>query len=692
MATITSAGSGAFDNGGSWVGGVAPTLGDNAVIANGHTITMDQAATIDLGNDSATAAINIQTGGKLQYLYTASNDLVMQLKGDLVVGGTLEIGTSVNAIPQSRHVTIKLNNSGSLADGKYGLKANAGSVVNIYGATKNILNTLSADAAANATSIGFGNSPTNWQNNDEIALAPTTRTSTQFEKITVGSIVGSTVNVGVGGGSGGNSLLNAHGGGSVANVVAEVINLTQNILITSFSTTAGGFITIATTCVWNSRYTEFSYLGANATNQKGLDIQTTTGTCNIQNCTIHDSRYAGVLIASPSGTGVTFSNNGLYNLNTQAAALNAFQINTSTGTVTASGNYLIGVTGAGVSLGGNNLVMNGLNVSGVSGGGLTFSIAMNSTLSFSNINVHSCGAIGITVSTSGGANYLWTNIKSWRNGSYGLQHQGNHKSFTIDGLTLFGNTTANWYVIATLDVIDATIVNASIQGDATYSTGIGIRMMQFNPTLFTANIFNSAFGNIVAHTTNDFLLTNAGGDYVQINSFNTIWTEANPMGISANQINYIRSNRHNNSATTHKSMYGTGLVEADQTTRHTASDFSWKMTPNSSSMKLIFPGPNKNDTMRAAANANVPITIAVWILYNGTYNGALPRLVIPGGLVPGVGTVLVNNTAVAGAGLASTWQQLSLTVTPTEAGVIEFYIDCDGTAGSVFVDDVSISQ
>lgn len=77
MATITSTQTGSFATGSTWVGGVAPTIGDDAVIANTHVVTVDSAVTVGADGVTGTAAITVQTGGELDTTST------LNLRGDL---------------------------------------------------------------------------------------------------------------------------------------------------------------------------------------------------------------------------------------------------------------------------------------------------------------------------------------------------------------------------------------------------------------------------------------------------------------------------------------------------------------------------------------------------------------------------------------------------------------------------------
>jgi hypothetical protein len=62
MALILSAASGNFNAGATWVGGVVPTIGDEAQAANGHTVTITANTTCDMVSNAGTGKFVINSG------------------------------------------------------------------------------------------------------------------------------------------------------------------------------------------------------------------------------------------------------------------------------------------------------------------------------------------------------------------------------------------------------------------------------------------------------------------------------------------------------------------------------------------------------------------------------------------------------------------------------------------------------
>ena len=89
MATITSAGSGNWNAGGSWTGGSVPSTGDEAHIDSGHTVTLTANASVGNVNiDGGTIAGGgykitcVKTSGRLfDHSGTITGNLDLELQG-----------------------------------------------------------------------------------------------------------------------------------------------------------------------------------------------------------------------------------------------------------------------------------------------------------------------------------------------------------------------------------------------------------------------------------------------------------------------------------------------------------------------------------------------------------------------------------------------------------------------------------
>jgi len=109
MAAITSTTSGPRSVGSTWVGGIAPTTGDTAIIANGHNVTVDSAWTIGTG---AGAAITADAGGTLTLdAYAVTCDGDVSLAGDVAqgAGSTFTLNGNYNIIYTGSSGTWTMN-------------------------------------------------------------------------------------------------------------------------------------------------------------------------------------------------------------------------------------------------------------------------------------------------------------------------------------------------------------------------------------------------------------------------------------------------------------------------------------------------------------------------------------------------------------------------------------------------------
>lgn len=658
------------------------TLGEltGAGTGNDITVTMDNTATTSFGSITPVTALCVGKRATMTFGTTASTNYYLKYKGLFAVysSGTLNIGTSGTRMPSTSTAVLEMDSATNVDTG---LNIFPGGIFNAYGATMSFVSALlTADAAAAATSLTTSVS-TGWKNGDVVALAATTRTSTQTESKALGADASGT-SIGTIA-----ALTNAHSGTSPTQ--CEIVNLNRNVKIRGISTSLQGYCVFQTTSAVNCSYVEFYQLGSATASKRGIDCTTTTGSCSITFCSLHDFTVASSIsfnASGASGNGFTFSNNVTYsnaNIHFSIAA-------TTNTTWTADTNVFLKTTDVGANvvvladIGG--VFTNNIMVGSNSGAGLVLNEASSAIGTISGNTIHSNGGVGISLSQSNTVGTISTST-IWRNNSAGISCVATQSGITISTATLFGNLTQSILPIGIINLI-----NVTSNGDTTFSTASGIGGVV---SMFAQMIncdFSSTSGIKTAHT-QDF---NSGGNVItQVKTNNckfgaaTTWTGQSTSAAES----FITFQKFNQTAGSHKTFKAYGTLSIDTTIYDTTP--SLRLTPNTAATKLQSGLTPYLGTIQIPVASGSTLTPAVKVresvVGDGTaYNGARARLIVLRNDAAGItaNTVLATATAASNGAFESI---SGTTAAVTDDAVLSFIVDCDGTTGWVNVDTWSVT-
>ena len=701
----------------------------NPATSTAITVAMDSTTNTDYGSNSSNAltpALSISGGAALSWGTSASTNYLLRLSGWLTVqsGGTYSMGTSGTPIPATSTAQLEFDED---ADGKFGFLVQDNATINIYGSPrtsgKNFSWTyLTADASAAAISVTV-NDDTGWLNGDTIVIAPTSRTATQVDARTLNSGAGaSSLSISSG-------LTNAHSGTSPTQ--AEVILRTRNVTLTSTSTTnlwgmffhpssptvnvqwaaftnCGGVTTTVMRCVagddvrggtltftyahieWRSRTAAAFVTGTNS--------QASTATWTIDHCTFYWAANVASAIASilstPSNMAASFT-----------ITNNVFLGGVTTGTTIIQGVAIRDPGASGTLVFANNRLAGWGNSSE---GALAIASDVTSDASHFNVHdlvIHSNAGHGFYDVQNNAfftiTNCVLSNLSVWRNNGTGLRFEES-SGYTLDGLTAFGNNSAN------IDIESGGAVqisNSTIAADSTFATtngiviSIGSAAFEARPNYETLNlaITNTTFGQntgIFRAHTNDVLL-NGVGAILQIKANKVLFASGTEIsGFSTTNAisgsyfsSYLASQSHDQTNGNHKTITPYGTLAIETSTYENSP--SMKLTPTSASFKLASNALRSGRGLMAPVSSGATITVGWDVQKDGSYNGNAPRLILKANPALGVASDIVIDTLSVG---ASTWETLTgTTPTASDSGVFEFVIDCDGTAGNVFIDNPTIN-
>ncbi len=660
-----------------------PAVGDNLLIlgeytgqgtSNTITITADDLSPKAYGTLSTATGVTVAgkgvmvapTSGALKYYYSFKGLFYLDQSGEV------DLGTTSSRVDSGTQFLMPIAGSTNVDSGF--LRRN-GSTFKSGGAIKTFKTTLTANAAASATSVTVADA-TGWAIGDELAFAPTSRTATQYEKRTISNISGTTITLSSG-------LTHAHSGTSPA--ICTVLNLTRNIRIYGTSSTVQGYIYDEAYITKDASYTEYYFMGSGTTGKRGLNVDTINSSGNIaleEGSSFHDFSVASSTGLTTSGTAnnYTFKDCVWYGL------AGGCSITATTGTNYRFENCSVIGTSSGNAW--TSVDANGyydLYASGAASSGITINEANALPATWGNLTSHS----------NAGNNLFLTNVKNitmgtitnWRAASNGLS-MSPVNGMRIEAINSFGNTSNN--IIFSTGSGDIVVNGGYSNGDTSFSTTTGIA---FSTNASFANIFfnnfnsSTASGILTAHTNDLSVSNNAFVSIYLNNSILAASTEvANASKMSFGSI--IASTNHDQTVGNYKYWRTTGIGTIDTTIYSTASP-SERMTPSSASVKTRT--GSKKITIDASATRTITVKVRKSNTSAGdasTYNGNEVRLIMKAN--PSVGSsfdddIVCDSTTSAANG---SFETLTYTTpTATNAGVLEFYLDGDGTVGWFNNDD-----
>lgn len=217
--------------------------------------------------------------------------------------------------------------------------------------------------------------------------------------------------------------------------------------------------------------------------------------------------------------------------------------------------------------------------------------------------------------------------------------------------------------------------------DNVYTSGNFIQNANDGARYYSSN--NESFINCLSsgNGTNYGFYTFGGDIYLK----NSIVNESLECLVGGFSNGRIYSHNHDNTSGNHIIFTDYGLITAQTSVRYTSSGYAWSMSPTNAFRSSIY--PLDFPIAKVAVSANSLVTVKAWMRRTNT--GLTTGLRIKGGQIAGVSNDITSYMTAA----ADTWEQVILTFTPTEIGVVEILAECyGGSTYTAYIDDISITQ
>jgi len=324
---------------------------------------------------------------------------------------------------------------------------------------------------------------------------------------------------------------------------------------------------------------------------------------------------------------------------------------------------------------------------GVAGSGMNTTVTATNVNNNGNYGLYLTGAYNMIITVTNACNNI-TAALGQQEACYGLIATIDYANYnTTYGLFLGGAcnqtfTCKNINNNTNYGIMFRASISVTITADNINSNNWGIYCDQgcYAILVRNANVKLNATGSVY-YLTDGLQLLNCDMTGEALESYTGNYPWANFKLFSTN---------HNKDANIHKIFMADALIQSQQTTRHTASGIAWQLSPIADPFTNNYRDsthPVKLCIARIACNASSLVTVKAWFRRDDT--GITAKLICPKGQLPGLTSDAVSTLSAA----ANTWQELTITFTPTQQGVVEIEAWVyGGTTYSVFVDDLTISQ
>jgi hypothetical protein len=432
-------------------------------------------------------------------------------------------------------------------------------------------------------------------------------------------------------------------------------------------------------------------------NGRGIGLYNTNGVTDIKIDKVNYTRcYSGWYADNTSTRNIiencNYTSTGNAGINSLSSSNSGFQIQNSIVTNTAAS------AGVSISYGStdinNPVVINNCTFSG----NVTNNLLINNTqtgypyYNITNSSFNTSSNIGISTTffgygtiTSNSINYFNTTGFSTSQNIIGTINnltfvpEPNGGINIISGLLSTGSSVLPQNIYTTFNNVT---VNAPT---TTYSQGT-TNVINLLQGCSNFKFLNGSFGATnVVYSQNQ--LSDTGGAYLYNctgvpTAISTTTNNVTPYILNAAQYSQDEGNTVGNN----KIYFSGGLATSQTAVRNTASGYAWSLAPTSTST-VTSAFPLKLKIASVAANGGSAVTISAYMRRTNT--GLTMQLVCPANQPYGPSTDTVASMSAA----ADTWQQVSISFTPTQNAVYDIYVYAfGGTTFTGYVDDVGVTQ